>query len=283
MATGGPTITATSGAITGSTTLTVVAAVLTTLRIAPATPSLRVGTTRQLIATGSYSDSSSGDLTTSVTWTSTAGTSVSNTGLVTAVAIGSSTVTAALGSITGSATVSVNDAVVSLAKTGQTTCYNDTGTAIDCDGTGQDGNLQTGVVEPSPRFIVGTGVTANCVTDNLTGLMWARSASPSGVPNNWAFALTRANNLTLCGFSDWRLPNRKELRSLIHYDNYGVASNADALNLLGFSDVRAGYYWTSSNYAPIPSNAWCVDMNSGGVAPINKIFSAHNWPVRAGQ
>lgn len=60
---------------------------------------------------------------------------------------------------------------IALPKTGQTACYDAAGVVMtSCLNTGQDGELQTGVTEPSPRFTVdGTG---SCVTDNLTGLMW---------------------------------------------------------------------------------------------------------------
>ncbi|MCC6542909.1 MAG: hypothetical protein IT392_00205 [Nitrospirae bacterium] len=63
---------------------------------------------------------------------------------------------------------------VELPETGQTTCYNSSGSVIACPGTGQDGDIQAGVPWPSPRFTAGTGTGADCVTDNLTGLMWQR-------------------------------------------------------------------------------------------------------------
>ena len=91
-------------------------ATLTAISITPANQSLRVGTTRQLTATGNYSDGSTQNLTASVVWTSSTGITVSNTGLVTAAAIGSSTITATSGATTGTTTVIVS--AVSLPKTG---------------------------------------------------------------------------------------------------------------------------------------------------------------------
>jgi hypothetical protein len=99
--------------------------------------------------------------------------------------------------------------VINLPETGQTKCYdsNNPANEIICVGTGQDGELKAGVAWPSPRFTVdGTGL---CVTDNLTGLMWVRP--PDSIFRTWANALTYANGLSLCGYDDWRLPNRKEL------------------------------------------------------------------------
>jgi len=252
---------------------------LTSINVTPATPSLLVNATRQFTATGNYSDGSTRNLTTSVTWAASAGATVSNTGLVTATAIGNSTITAVSGSTTGATTVIVS--AVSLPKTGQTTCYDAAGVALaSCLGTGQDGELQTGVAETSPHFTVGAGATADCVTDNLTGLMWMRNANLPAVVQTWQQAIDYANNLSLCGFTDWRLSNRKELRSLI---NYNLANNATTLNTLGFTNVQANYYWSSSSYAGSPASAWVVAMDGGSVGAFSKARSHYVWPVRAGQ
>jgi len=171
-------------------------------------------------------------------------------------------------------------APANLPETGQTRCYNAAGAVIACATTGQDGDLKAGVAWPSPRFVVGTGVgtTDQCVTDSLTGLMWVRA--PGTTPDTWANALTSANDLTLCGFSDWRLPNRKELRSLIDYSN---SNNAATLNTQGFSNVQAYYYWSSSSYAGSADYAWIVNSVVGRVDAGNKSNSHYVWPVRAGQ
>jgi hypothetical protein len=163
-------------------------------------------------------------------------------------------------------------------ETGQTACYDAAGRVIACAGTGQDGDLRAGVAWPASRFTLdGTG---NCVTDNLTGLMWARNANlPAGI-RTWQQALDYAGSLNLCGFSDWRLPNRKELRSLI---DYSLANIAASLNTLGFSNVQASYYWSSSSYAGSPDLAWFVVMDNGIVGASSKANSAYVWPVRAGQ
>ena len=69
----------------GSTTVTVTAAVLQSIAVTPANPSVATGLTKQLTATGTYSDSSTLDLTTQVTWTSgtQANATVNSSGLVT--------------------------------------------------------------------------------------------------------------------------------------------------------------------------------------------------------
>ena len=181
--------------------------------------------------------------------------------------------------VVNSNAVTLTVRAIALPKTGQVTCYDAAGVALaSCLGTGQDGELQTGVAEPSPRFTVdGTG---SCVTDNLTGLMWPANANLAAAIRTWQQALDDANALNLCSFTDWRLPNRKELRSLI---NYNLANNAATLNTQGFSNVQAGDYWSSSSSAGNPALAWVVLMSDGLVFADGKSTFNYVWPVRAGQ
>jgi hypothetical protein len=172
----------------------------------------------------------------------------------------------------------VHAAPANLPETGQAICYDTAGIVIACASTGQDGDLKAGVAWPAPRFVVGTGATAACVTDKLTGLMWV--GAPSLSFDTWANALTSANGLTLCGFSDWRLPNINELESLV---NSEVVDQATSLNTQGFTGVQASYYWSSSSYAGSPANAWIVSMYDGFVYAVDKTLSYYVWPVRAGQ
>lgn len=198
---------------------------------------------------------------------------------------------AACGGGSGGTTVPTPAPLTSIAlpKTGQTTCYDISSATVACNTAGipqgQDGAFQTGAAEPNPRFTVDD--TGNCITDNLTGLLWIRNANlPAGTDaastgtRTWQQALDFANNLDLCGFSDWRLPNRKELRSLI---NYNLANNAPALNTLGFNNAQAGLYWSSTSYANSADYAWTVDLGDGYVDAANKPDGAYVLSVRAGQ
>jgi hypothetical protein len=113
IAAGTTTITAASEGISGTTNLTVTPPTLLSLTVSPANPSIGVGVTQQFTATGTYSDNSTQDLTTSVNWTSsvTAIATVSNivgsNGLATAIAAGTTTITATSGGISGTATLTV--------------------------------------------------------------------------------------------------------------------------------------------------------------------------------
>lgn len=98
-------ITATSGLLSGNTTLTVAAATLLTISVIPTNPTLAITFTRQLTATGHYSNGATADITSQATWSSaTASVALagSATGMASGVAAGTSMITATLGSISGS-------------------------------------------------------------------------------------------------------------------------------------------------------------------------------------
>jgi len=118
LATGSATASAQLAGVMATTTVTVTAATLTSLSVSPANPSIAKGTSQQMVATGTYSDGSSQDLTAQVAWSSSDGTvaAVGNapgtSGLATAVGTGSATVTASFGGVTGSTQLTVTSAVL---------------------------------------------------------------------------------------------------------------------------------------------------------------------------
>jgi hypothetical protein len=174
-----------------------------------------------------------------------------------------------------------------LPKTGQTACHDGSGTAIDCAGTGQDGELRAGAAWPGPRFTENGDRT---VTDRLTGLVWsmeARAPGPSacnpGTRKNGQAALDHVRCLNAnryLGKSDWRLPNGNELATLV---NYGEPNTAAWLNTQGFSEVQAGGYWSSSTYVTTPWNAWGVNMHDGAETSFARKHDLDLWPVRGGR
>ena len=136
--TGSTTITATSGPVFGSTTLTVSPASLVSIAVTPANPALIAGTTQAMIATGTYTDGSSLDLTNSVAWSSSDSTkaSISGTGLVTGVFVGISTITATMNSISGTTLVTVTPVLRSFGTVtdhGTTSCPNGSLSSAACN------------------------------------------------------------------------------------------------------------------------------------------------------
>jgi hypothetical protein len=112
--TGSTTITAKSGAISGSTTLTVTAAVLVSIAVTPTDPSIADGTTQQLTATGTYSDATTQNVTSSATWASTqlGVATVNGSGLASSQGTGTSTISATIGGVSGNTTLTVTAAVL---------------------------------------------------------------------------------------------------------------------------------------------------------------------------
>jgi uncharacterized protein YjdB len=107
VATGATSVSASLNGVSGSANLTVNAAVLTSITVGPANLSLALGTSSGLTATGVFTDGSTQDLTATVGWTTSNPLilSVNSTGIVLPIALGSATVTASVGSITGSVSV----------------------------------------------------------------------------------------------------------------------------------------------------------------------------------
>lgn len=159
-------------------------------------------------------------------------------------------------------------------------------------GAGQVGvtwniNGDTAVTVPY-RFTVGTGAEANCIIDNATGLMWPKNGNLLGFQQwiNGLSVVSRMNTApgaagyNLCGHRDWHLPTVNELMSLV---NYSQSSAAAFLNLRGFNDVQANYYWSSTRYAPDNGNTWSVYFSSGTLTAYNKFNLGYIWPVRRAQ
>ncbi|MDP2106152.1 MAG: DUF1566 domain-containing protein, partial [Desulfobulbaceae bacterium] len=169
---------------------------------------------------------------------------------------------------------------ISLPKTGQTSCYDNGGVKIDCAGTGMNGETQIGEAWPEPRF----EANGECVTDNLTGLVWARNANLPNGPMPWQDALNWVTAMNakggLCGQTDWRLPNIVELGLL---PNKEMADSAAWLNTQGFENVEGYNYWSSTTRANHLEHAWRVQMNFGYWLGSGKLVNAYVWPVRGGE
>ena len=168
-------------------------------------------------------------------------------------------------------TCGVGIAPAQIAKTGQNTCYDSGGTEINCLDTGQDGEYQKGVIGSSPRF---TDHGNGTITDNLTGLMWTQDAQQISGMMTWSDALTECNDLIHATYTDWRLPNARELQSLIDSGEY------DPAMLLGhpFLNVLSSEYWTSTTFASNSDWACVTEMFSGVLAlGVKTTNSSSTW------
>ncbi|MBI4698202.1 MAG: DUF1566 domain-containing protein [Nitrospirae bacterium] len=163
--------------------------------------------------------------------------------------------------------------VISLPKTGQTISYY----------AGDDGAVQAGVDWPVNRF----ATSGSMVMDNLTGLQWSQTGNLGGAMT-WKDALTYVNNLNslgYLGYTDWRMPNVKELETL---RNYGVTNSATWLNNQGFQDIQ-GTYWSSTAYLSVygsTEDTWFVRLDGIGRNFDSRDYAGSLYyilPVRGGQ
>lgn len=179
-------------------------------------------------------------------------------------------------------------------KSGVTKWYNSDGDETACSGTGQDGEYQKGIAWPSPRF---TDNGDGTVTDNLTGLIWLKDANciKSNYPEFdcddtygdgkviWQHELDFVSGINdgtypNCGggHTDWRLPNVRELHSLIDFSSVNPAvPNAAGTGQWTegdpFSNVLPYVYWSSTTRAQsYCQSAWKVTIADGSTTATDK-------------
>ncbi len=160
-------------------------------------------------------------------------------------------------------------------QTGQTRCYDTSGREIACRGSGHDGESRPGAPCPVSRFTV----QGDVVVDHLTELIWTRNANIGGFPSTWMEAfdqIAELNQQQHGGSTDWRLPNRNELRSLISYQ----AKNPALPDGHPFVDVFLGWYWSSTTAVISPAYAWSVHLEGARMFYGRKDQAYLFWPVR---
>ncbi|HEY2774159.1 MAG TPA: DUF1566 domain-containing protein [Candidatus Binatia bacterium] len=176
-------------------------------------------------------------------------------------------------------------------RTGETTSY----------GTGSDGDLQKGAARSFTDNGDGT------ITDNTTGLMWEKKDNSGGLHdlNNTYTWSTGTNNMDgtittvflanmnsaggFAGHTDWRIPNRFELETLMDlgasiprtYPAFNAGCTAGC-TVATCSCTQSGGYWSSSTYQDLPSSAWFVYFVVGYTDAAGKTDLEYVRAVRAG-
>ena len=144
---------------------------------------------------------------------------------------------------------------------------------------GQDG--QYSILPPSY-----TDNGDGTVTDNVTGLMWMRCPAGTegtfcekGEPQreNWAKALSFCSRLSLAGYNDWRLPNVRELASIVSYGRYDPA-----IDTTHFPSCPSERAWTGTTFETNARNAWFVHFGFGYVGTGEKAEGRIVRAVRGG-
>ena len=126
-------------------------------------------------------------------------------------------------------------------------------------------NVNVSASAPNSRYTINADGT---ITDDDTKLIWMRcsigqtwsGSGCSGSPSNhtWQSALNTAYDYEFANSSDWRLPDIKELSSLIEQQCYNPSINENI-----FPDTPAEQYWTSSPYASSARYGWNVSFYLG--------------------
>lgn len=187
--------------------------------------------------------------------------------------------------------------------TGQKTCWNIEGFQIPCAGTGHDGDIQAG----AELSYTDTGLT---IIDNNTKLEWMKQDDNGGdcasLPGsldkdcvfNWeeSFTLVTALNASeFAGYTDWRVPNVKELLSIVNHENFSP-SVSGAFNsgceqgctyeTCSCTAVKVGsdlsLYWSSTTIAVLTGNAWDVNFDYGVILGNGKYKPNRVRAVRGG-
>jgi len=137
-----------------------------------------------------------------------------------------------------------------LPKTGQTTSYR----------AGDDGTYQKGYPQSGARFVDNGDGT---ISDNGTGLMWAKDGNGAGCNNGtkltWNNAISYPLTLTFAGYTDWRLPNIRELSTLVKYNSYNPI--IDPI----FTNVAAAQTWSSTTKWDSSVYKWNINFSYGYV------------------
>jgi len=165
---------------------------------------------------------------------------------------------------------------------------------MPCASTGQDGEIRAGATLAYVDNGDGT------ITDVNTGLMWEKksldgSSHDVNFRPTWDGAFTvhvaGLNAANFAGHNDWRVPNVKELVSIVNYENVNPAVSpafnnncASGCTVLTCSCTRSSFYWSSTTGAPNPGGAWGIDFQFGDLIADNKTVNGNDAirAVRAG-
>lgn len=151
-------------------------------------------------------------------------------------------------------------AVVSyVPKTGQTISY----------AVGDDGDLQKGLPWPEPRYVDNGDGT---VTDRLTELMWTQNGQVIPGQMDWYSAVQSCNDLVFAGYDDWRLPNIREMLSLVDFGTFLTPPDP-------FTTGGGGWTSTSLNNA----EAYVLIGWDGRIGHNDKVGLRYLRPVRGGK
>jgi len=108
------------------------------------------------------------------------------------------------------------------------------------------------------------------VADQSSGLEWQKVFEPK---MNWTQATEHCDALSYGGKTDWRLPSRKELMSIVKYRLNNPASD--------FPEMPAVYFWSNSTSSESEGFAWGINFRNGSLNNYDKASTQHTRCVRS--
>ena len=160
-----------------------------------------------------------------------------------------------------------------LPKTDQVTSYQ----------AGDDGDYEAGW-NMGQRFVESVVGGENLILDRATGLQWGKDWTDGGGYDGnmvtWNNAVTVAEGSAWAGLTDWRLPNLKELSSLMVQDAANFIATGVLIDPLFINVVSS--YWTSTTDATNIANAFYVSFQVGSMGGIAKTVEILMAIVRGG-
>ncbi len=120
--------------------------------------------------------------------------------------------------------------------------------------------------------------SGDIVTDTATGLAWQDDATAASTSLAWQGAIDHCEALELGGYTDWRLPNKNELLSIVDLNRYNPAIYGAFQNT-----STSYYYWSATTNAASTSDAWVVYFSYGYSGSYYKTDTYYVRCVRAGQ
>ena len=136
------------------------------------------------------------------------------------------------------------------------------------------------------RYIVESISNDNIVIDNKTGLIWKQCSeglsgsdcsSSSLIAYTWQDALDLASLTDFAGFTDWRVPNIEELRSITAINCFSPTINSNI-----FPNTQATGFWSSSPFLNNQSEAWYINFKFGNNAISTRLSTYNLRLVRSG-
>jgi hypothetical protein len=180
---------------------------------------------------------------------------------------------------------------VGVMQTGTTQCSDSSGMVIPCAGSGQDAEYQAGV--PASYTDNGDGT----VTDNVSKLMWEKLSDDGSIhdqdttytwANAFATKIATLNATNFAGYNDWRLPNIRELNSIINFNATNPSTYSQLHNncmpgctVLTCGCNKVASYWSSTT-VNTGASAWVVFFSEGRTIFTLKTGTFHVRAVRGG-